>query len=169
MISRYHHLPIAYRKHWRLEPSFVSLNPSAELGTSIDSYSREEKEQISNQVTVTNNEKKEEMKLSISEINSQQTICIWIIRHYLQALEEAGEKKKKKNHTGQIRFLNFLCFIRRSILKHKYDLCSVLMIIHWMLMLKWGLIHSHILLTASAVYVPGQVPVANDPPVIDSP
>lgn len=36
------------------------------------------------------------------------------------------------------------------------------------LMLKTGLIYSHILLIAAAVYVPGQVPVANDPPVIDS-
>lgn len=58
MISRYHRLPIAYRKHWQSEPSFESLNPSAELGTSIDSYSREEKEQVSNQVSVPNNEKK---------------------------------------------------------------------------------------------------------------
>lgn len=39
---------------------------------------------------------------------------------------------------------------------------------YWTLMLKTGLIYSHILLIAAAVYVPGQVPVANDPPVIDS-
>lgn len=58
----YHHLPTAYRKHWWLEPSFVSLNPSAELGTSIDSCSREYKEQLSNQVSVTNNENKKKKK-----------------------------------------------------------------------------------------------------------
>lgn len=39
---------------------------------------------------------------------------------------------------------------------------------YWMLTLKTGLIYSHILLIATVVYVPGQVPVANDPPVIDS-
>lgn len=38
---------------------------------------------------------------------------------------------------------------------------------YWMLMLNTGLIYSHILLVAIVVYVPGQVPVANDPPVID--
>lgn len=41
------------------------------------------------------------MKLWILEINSQQTIRIWIIWHYLQALEAAGEKKKKKKNTTQ--------------------------------------------------------------------
>lgn len=42
------------------------------------------------------------------------------------------------------------------------------MMFYWMLMLKTGLIFSHILLIAIVVYVPGQVPVANDPPLIDS-
>lgn len=41
------------------------------------------------------------------------------------------------------------------------------MMVYWMLMLKTGLIYSHILLIATVVYVPGQVPVAN-PPLIDS-
>lgn len=41
------------------------------------------------------------------------------------------------------------------------------MIFYWMLMPKTGLIYSHILFIAIVVYVPGQVPVANDPPVID--
>lgn len=57
-ISRYHRVPIACRNHRRSEPGFVSLNPSAELRTSIDNYSREEKEQVSNQVSVTKNGKK---------------------------------------------------------------------------------------------------------------
>lgn len=39
---------------------------------------------------------------------------------------------------------------------------------YWMLMLKTGLMFSHILLIAIVVYVPGQVQVANDPPLIDS-
>lgn len=41
------------------------------------------------------------------------------------------------------------------------------MMFYRMLMSKTGLIYSHILLIAIVVYVPGQVPVANDPPVID--
>lgn len=44
VVPGYHHLPSAYRKHWWLEPSFVSLNPSADLSTGIDSCSREDKE-----------------------------------------------------------------------------------------------------------------------------
>lgn len=44
VVLGYHHLPSAYRKHWWLEPSFVSLNPSAESSTGIDSCSREDKE-----------------------------------------------------------------------------------------------------------------------------
>lgn len=65
-IRSYPHLPIAYRKHSWLETSFVSLNSSAGLDNSIDSYSREERKQVSNKVFVMNNEKKkEEMKLWI--------------------------------------------------------------------------------------------------------
>lgn len=79
------------------------------------------------------------------------------------------KEKKKKHHTGRIRSLSFFCFIKKSILKLKCDRCSILTMIYWMLMLKRGFIYSHILLIASAVYVPGQVPGANDPPVTDSP
>lgn len=57
-ISRYHRVPIACRNHRQSEPGFAALNPSAELHTSIDNHSREEKEQVSNQVSVTNNGKK---------------------------------------------------------------------------------------------------------------
>lgn len=49
---------IVYRNHWQLEPSFLSLNPPAELGKSIDSDSKERQEQVSNQLPIINNKKK---------------------------------------------------------------------------------------------------------------